>query len=82
MIEPWLLGIILITVFMVGLAFYVNSQPTVRSREERERSEILATLRCIEAALNRELPEPPKSSGKAATDVPTQNPKGRHEEND
>ena len=82
MIEPWLLGILLITVFMVGLAFYVKSKPTVPSREERERSEILATLRCIEAALNRKLPESPKSSGNATPDAPAPNPKDRHEEND
>ena len=82
MIEPWLGGIILITVFLVILAFYAGSLPTVPTREEKERSEILAILRRIEAALNREMSEPPESSGKVTPDTPTQNPKDRHEEND
>ena len=76
MIEPWLAGVILITIFLVGLALFVGSQPTIPTREERERSEILVILRRIEAALSRE------SSGKAIQGPPTQNPKDRHEEND
>ena len=76
MIEPWLAGVILITIFLVVLALFVGSQPTIPTREERERSEILVILRRIEAALSRE------SSGKAIPGAPTQNPKDRHEEND
>ena len=76
MIEPWLAGVILITIFLVGLALFVGSQPTIPTREERERSEILVILRRIEAALSRE------SSGKAIPGAPTQNPKDRHEDND
>ena len=68
MIEPWLGGIILITVFLVVLSFYMVSRPTLLTREEKERSEILATLQRIEAALNQ--------------NAPTQNPKDRHEEKD
>ena len=68
MIEPWLGGIILITVFLVVLALYMVSRPTLPTREETERSEILEILRRIEAALNQ--------------NAPTQNPKDRHEEND
>ena len=88
MIEPWLGAIILITVFLLVLAFYAGPLPTVTSREERERSEILAILRRIGAALNREMsespesPESPDSPGKVTPDAPTQNPKDRHEEND
>ena len=78
MIEPWLFGIILITVVLVGLALFVDSQPTVPTREERERSEILAILRRIEATLMRESSE---STGKATQLAPTQNSKDRHEEN-
>ena len=80
MIEPWLGGIILITVFLVVLSLYMVSRPTLPTREETERSEILAILRRIEAALNREASESPPSSGNATQDVPTQNPKERHEE--
>ena len=76
MIEPWVGGIILITVILLVLALYAGSLPTVPTREERERTEILAILRRIEAALNRE------SSAKAIPDAPTTHPKDRHEEND
>lgn len=85
MIEPWLGGIILITVFLVVLALYMVSRPTLPSREETERSEILEILRRIEAALNRESCDSaalPEAAAKAAPDAPITNPKDRHEEND
>ena len=82
MIEPWVGGIILITVFLLVLALYAGSLPTVPTREERERTEILAILRRIEAALNRESSESSESFIKSTPDAPTQNPKDRHEEND
>ena len=85
MIEPSLGAIILITVFLLVLAFYAGPLPTVTSREERERSEILAILRRIGAALSREMsesPESPDSPAKATPDAPIHNPKDRYEEND
>ena len=84
MIEPWLGGIILITVFLVVLAFYAVSLPTVPTGEDKERSEILEILRRIEAALNRELSASAASaetSAKATPDALTTHPKDRHEEN-
>ena len=51
--EPSLFAMILIGVFMVGLALYANAQPTVPSREQREHSELLAVLKSIEAGLGR-----------------------------
>jgi hypothetical protein len=51
--EPSLFAMILIGVFMVGLALYANAQPTVPSREQREHSELLALLKSIEAGLGR-----------------------------
>ena len=80
MIEPWLGGIILITVFLVVVAYYAGSLPTVHTREEVERSEILEILRRIEAALSSDSSESHPSSGNATPDAPTQHPKDRHEE--
>lgn len=65
MIEPWLLAIILISVFVAGLALYIDSQPVAPTREENERSEILSLLRRIEATLNRNATESLMSSENA-----------------
>ena len=76
MFEPWFLAIVLMTVFLLVLALYASSQPTVRTREERERGEILEILRRIEVTLKR------NSSREADSDASLQNPKDHHEEND
>ncbi len=67
MFEPWLLTIVLMTVFLLVLALYASSQPTVRTREERERGEILEILRRIEVTLKR------NSSREADPDASLQN---------
>lgn len=82
MIEPWLLAIILITVLTVGLALYVDSQPVVPTREEKERNEILTLLRHIEATLNHEATKSLVSPENALQKTRTRNPKECHEEND
>ena len=82
MLEPWLLAIVLMTVFLLALALYASSQPAVRTREERERGEILEILRRIEVTLISNSSKSPKSSGEADPDTSLQNPKDRHEEND
>lgn len=76
MFEPWFPTIVLMTVFLLVLALYANSQPTVRTREERERGEILEILRRIEVTLKR------NSSREADPDASLQNTKDHHEEND
>ena len=77
MIEPSLFALILITVCLLGLALFMNSRSATSTREERERSEIVAILRRIETALNHKSPE---SSANVIQADPTQNPKGRYEE--
>lgn len=82
MLEPWLLAIVLMTVFLLALALCASSQPAVRTREERERGEILETLRRIEVILNRNASKSPNLSGEADPDASLQNPEDRHEEKD
>ena len=51
--EISLIAITLVTILIAGLAFYVNSQPSASTREERDRREALKVLKGIEGALSR-----------------------------